>query len=132
MSDLKFGLIGASYVAASRMVPAFQANGIAPKALFDSEARRFQYWRDNDLDLLTTDLDELTSPVSGSRSTTTYREARSTPQPANWSPMAGLAPCTRRESITPCSCQSTCENGGSPTSPAEASSWTSLFTTHPC
>jgi predicted dehydrogenase len=61
MSDLRFGLIGASYVAASRMVPAFRANGIVPKALFDSEARRFQYWRDNDLDLLTTDLDELLS-----------------------------------------------------------------------
>jgi len=61
MSDLKFGLIGASYVAASRMVPAFQANGIFPKALFDSEKERFRYWRDTDLDLLTTDLDELLS-----------------------------------------------------------------------
>src|SRR5215203_253167 len=57
MSDLKFGLIGASYVAASRMVPAFQANGIFPKALFDSEKERFRYWRDTDLDLLTTDID---------------------------------------------------------------------------
>src|SRR5215204_7653798 len=61
MSNLKFGLIGASYVAASRMVPAFQANGIFPKALFDSEKERFRYWRDTDLDLLTTDLDELLS-----------------------------------------------------------------------
>ena len=53
MSDLKFGLIGASYVAASRMIPAFQANGISPKALFDSEKERFRYWRDTDVDLLT-------------------------------------------------------------------------------
>jgi 1,5-anhydro-D-fructose reductase (1,5-anhydro-D-mannitol-forming) len=59
MSDLKVGLIGASYVAASRMVPAFHANGIAPKALFDSDQERFQLWRDHDLDLLTADLDEL-------------------------------------------------------------------------
>ena len=59
MADLKFGLIGASYVAASRMVPAFQANGIALKALFDTDEHRFRYWRDNDLDLLTTDLDAL-------------------------------------------------------------------------
>jgi 1,5-anhydro-D-fructose reductase (1,5-anhydro-D-mannitol-forming) len=56
---LKFGLIGASYVAASRMVPAFQANDITPKALFDTDQERFQFWRNHDLDLLTTDLDEL-------------------------------------------------------------------------
>jgi 1,5-anhydro-D-fructose reductase (1,5-anhydro-D-mannitol-forming) len=61
MSDLKFGLIGASYVAASRMVPAFQANGISPRALFDSEKERFRYWRDTDVDMLTTDLEELLS-----------------------------------------------------------------------
>ena len=59
MSDLKFGLIGASYVAGSRMVPAFRANGISPKALFDTDEERFQFWRDQDLDLLTTSLDEL-------------------------------------------------------------------------
>ena len=59
MSNVKFGLIGASYVAASRMVPAFQANGITPKALFDTDKERFQFWREHDLDLLTTDLDEL-------------------------------------------------------------------------
>jgi 1,5-anhydro-D-fructose reductase (1,5-anhydro-D-mannitol-forming) len=59
MSNLKFGLIGASYVAASRMVPAFRANGITPKALFDTDKERFQFWREHDLDLLTTDLDEL-------------------------------------------------------------------------
>jgi hypothetical protein len=29
--SVKVGLIGASYVAASRMVPALQANGIPPK-----------------------------------------------------------------------------------------------------
>src|SRR5215207_6513848 len=59
MSDLKFGLIGASYVAASRMIPAFTANQITPKALFDTDEQRFQFWRDKDLDLLTTNLDEL-------------------------------------------------------------------------
>jgi hypothetical protein len=59
MSDLKFGLIGASYVAASRMVPAFHANGITPKGLFDTDKERFQFWREQDLDLLTPDLDEL-------------------------------------------------------------------------
>jgi 1,5-anhydro-D-fructose reductase (1,5-anhydro-D-mannitol-forming) len=59
MSDLKFGLIGASYVAGSRMVPALRANGISPKALFDTDEERFQFWRDQDLDLLTTSLDEL-------------------------------------------------------------------------
>jgi 1,5-anhydro-D-fructose reductase (1,5-anhydro-D-mannitol-forming) len=59
MTDLTFGLIGASYVASSRMVPAFQANGIAVNALFDAEERRFRYWRDHGLALITTDLDEL-------------------------------------------------------------------------
>jgi predicted dehydrogenase len=41
------------------MVPAFQANDITPKALFDTDQERFQFWRNHDLDLLTTDLDEL-------------------------------------------------------------------------
>jgi 1,5-anhydro-D-fructose reductase (1,5-anhydro-D-mannitol-forming) len=59
MSSLKVGLIGASYVAASRMMPAFTANGIAPKALYDSDEARFKYWVDAGLDLLTSDLDQL-------------------------------------------------------------------------
>ena len=59
MSTLQFGLIGASYVAASRMMPAFAANGIAPKALFDTDESRFKYWVDADLDLLTSDLEQL-------------------------------------------------------------------------
>jgi 1,5-anhydro-D-fructose reductase (1,5-anhydro-D-mannitol-forming) len=59
MTDLRFGLIGASYVAASRMLPAFQKNGITVKALFDTDGNRFRRWRDHDLGLLTTDLDEL-------------------------------------------------------------------------
>jgi predicted dehydrogenase len=41
MSDIKVGLIGASFVAASRMVPAFQANGIPTRALFDTDEQRF-------------------------------------------------------------------------------------------
>jgi 1,5-anhydro-D-fructose reductase (1,5-anhydro-D-mannitol-forming) len=57
--SMMFGLIGASYVAASRMMPAFAANGIAPKALFDSDESRFKYWVDADLDLLTPDLEQL-------------------------------------------------------------------------
>jgi 1,5-anhydro-D-fructose reductase (1,5-anhydro-D-mannitol-forming) len=61
MSDLKFGLIGASYVAASRMVPAFHATGVTPTALFDTHQERFKYWREHDLDLITSDLDELLS-----------------------------------------------------------------------
>src|SRR5215204_6382781 len=158
MSNLKFGLIGASYVAASRMVPAFQANGIFPKALFDSEKERFRYWRDTDLDLLTTDLDELLSSdidavyissrndqhaahaVAAAEAgkhvllekpmALTLAEARTIiaaadqsgvqlavnhhlpgsplhATAANWLLMAGLAPCIRRESTTPCFCRST-------------------------
>jgi hypothetical protein len=56
MSDLRFGLIGASYVAATRMVPAFEANGITTGALFDTDEQRFRHWRDHDLELLTTKL----------------------------------------------------------------------------
>jgi 1,5-anhydro-D-fructose reductase (1,5-anhydro-D-mannitol-forming) len=58
MSDIKVGLIGASYVAASRMVPAFQANGIPTRALFDTDEQRFEFWRDYDFDLLTSNLEE--------------------------------------------------------------------------
>jgi 1,5-anhydro-D-fructose reductase (1,5-anhydro-D-mannitol-forming) len=58
MSDTRVGLIGASFVAASRMVPAFHANGIATRALFDTEEQRFEFWRDQDLDLLTSNLEE--------------------------------------------------------------------------
>lgn len=57
MSSLKFGLLGASHIAASRMVPAFATQGIKVTALFDSEERRFKYWRDIDLGLITADLD---------------------------------------------------------------------------
>jgi hypothetical protein len=41
------------------MVPAFQANGITPKALLYTDQERFQFWRNQDLDQRTTDLDEL-------------------------------------------------------------------------
>jgi 1,5-anhydro-D-fructose reductase (1,5-anhydro-D-mannitol-forming) len=61
MSDLRFGLIGASYVAATRMVPAFEANGITTGALFDTDEQRFRHWRDHDLELLTTNLAEFLS-----------------------------------------------------------------------
>ena len=41
------------------MVPAFQANGITPKALFDTNNESVPVLGEHDLDLLTTDLDEL-------------------------------------------------------------------------
>ena len=56
---LRFGLIGASFVAASRMVPAFAAQDVAVTGLYDSDESRFQYWQDNGLELITTDLDDL-------------------------------------------------------------------------
>src|SRR3712207_5817185 len=58
MSDLKVGLLGASYVAATRVVPAFQANGISTKSLFDTDEHRFRHWRNQGLDLLTSNLEE--------------------------------------------------------------------------
>jgi 1,5-anhydro-D-fructose reductase (1,5-anhydro-D-mannitol-forming) len=58
MSDIKVGLLGASYVAASRMVPAFRANGIPTPALFDTDEQRFRHWRDSGLEIVTSDLEE--------------------------------------------------------------------------
>ena len=58
MSTCKFGLIGASYVATSRMMPAFAANGIAPKALFDTDKSRFRAWGNAGLDRITSDLEQ--------------------------------------------------------------------------
>jgi 1,5-anhydro-D-fructose reductase (1,5-anhydro-D-mannitol-forming) len=58
VSNLKVGLIGASFVAASRMLPAFRANRIPTRVLFDTDERRFRHWRDSDLDLLTSNLEE--------------------------------------------------------------------------
>jgi 1,5-anhydro-D-fructose reductase (1,5-anhydro-D-mannitol-forming) len=57
MSNLKVGLIGASFVAASRMLPAFAAHGIRPSALFDTDQNRFEHWREHNIKLVTTDLD---------------------------------------------------------------------------
>jgi 1,5-anhydro-D-fructose reductase (1,5-anhydro-D-mannitol-forming) len=61
MPQLTLGLLGASYVAASRMVPAFRAHGISPAGVYDSEPRRLRHWQDDGLDLLTTDLDAFLS-----------------------------------------------------------------------
>ena len=58
MADIAFGLLGASFVAASRVVPALHANGAAPRALFDTDQDRFRLWQDHELDLVTTDIDE--------------------------------------------------------------------------
>jgi 1,5-anhydro-D-fructose reductase (1,5-anhydro-D-mannitol-forming) len=40
------------------MVPAFAANGIPTNALFDTDEHRFRHWRDSDIDLLTSNLEE--------------------------------------------------------------------------
>jgi 1,5-anhydro-D-fructose reductase (1,5-anhydro-D-mannitol-forming) len=54
----RFGLIGASYVAASRVVPALRDAGIVPTSMYDTEPERFNHWQDQGLDLFTTDLEE--------------------------------------------------------------------------
>jgi len=57
MPQLALGLLGASYVAASRMLPAFRAHGIKPTVVYDSDQHRFRHWRDDGLELLN-DLDD--------------------------------------------------------------------------
>ena len=59
MTTVSFGLIGASYVAATRVVPAIRAEGGTVKALFDSDEHRFRHWEDEHLDVITDDLDTL-------------------------------------------------------------------------
>jgi len=61
MADLTFGLIGASNMAMTWMLPAFQAERIALRGLYDSEPRRFGYWSDSGVEGQTTSLDELLS-----------------------------------------------------------------------
>jgi 1,5-anhydro-D-fructose reductase (1,5-anhydro-D-mannitol-forming) len=58
-TPLHFGLLGASNIAASRMLPAFAAAGIGVSGVYDSEERRFRYWQDFGVGPLTTDLDEV-------------------------------------------------------------------------
>lgn len=56
---ITIGLVGASNIAMTRMLPAFHAVGVRVSGLYDNEPRRFRYWIDSGVDGQTTDLDEL-------------------------------------------------------------------------
>ena len=58
---ITLGLVGASHVAMSRMLPAFAAVGIRVLGLYDNEPGRFAYWTDSGVEGQTTSLDELLS-----------------------------------------------------------------------
>ena len=53
------GLVGASNIAMTWMLPAFAALGIGVRGLYDNEPRRFSYWADSDIEGQTTNLDRL-------------------------------------------------------------------------
>jgi 1,5-anhydro-D-fructose reductase (1,5-anhydro-D-mannitol-forming) len=53
------GLVGASNIAMTRMLPAFDALGIGVRGLYDNEPRRFSYWADSGVEDQTTNLNEL-------------------------------------------------------------------------
>lgn len=53
------GLVGASNIAMTRMLPAFTALGIGVRGLYDNEPRRFSYWADSGIEGHTTNLDQL-------------------------------------------------------------------------
>lgn len=53
------GLVGASNIAMTRMLPAFAALGIAVLGPYDNEPRRFRYWADSGVEGQTTNLDQL-------------------------------------------------------------------------
>jgi 1,5-anhydro-D-fructose reductase (1,5-anhydro-D-mannitol-forming) len=53
------GLVGASNIAMTRMLPAFAALGIGVRGLYDNEPRRFSYWTDSGVEGHTTNLDQL-------------------------------------------------------------------------
>ena len=56
---LTIGLVGASNIAMTWMLPAFAALGIAVRGLYDNEPRRFSYWADSGVEGQTTNLDQL-------------------------------------------------------------------------
>ncbi len=60
-SPITIGLVGASQIAMSRMLPAFAAVGIRVFGLYDNEPRRFAYWTDSGVEEQTSRLDELLS-----------------------------------------------------------------------
>ena len=60
-SPFTIGLVGASNIAMTRMLPAFAALGIGVRGLYDNEPRRFRYWADSCVEGQTTNLDQLLS-----------------------------------------------------------------------
>lgn len=57
MSNLRCALLGASFVAADRMMPMFGPNGVTVTALFDTDESRFPLWAEHGIKLVSTDLD---------------------------------------------------------------------------
>jgi 1,5-anhydro-D-fructose reductase (1,5-anhydro-D-mannitol-forming) len=53
------GLVGASNIAMTRMLPAFAALSVGVRGLYDNEPRRFAYWADSGVEGQTTNLDQL-------------------------------------------------------------------------
>jgi 1,5-anhydro-D-fructose reductase (1,5-anhydro-D-mannitol-forming) len=53
------GLVGATNIAMTRMLPAFAALGIGVRGLYDNEPRWFRYWADSCIEGQTTNLDQL-------------------------------------------------------------------------
>ena len=53
------GLVGASNMAMTWMLPAFAALGIGVRGLYDNEPRRFAYWTSSGVEGFTTNLDQL-------------------------------------------------------------------------
>jgi 1,5-anhydro-D-fructose reductase (1,5-anhydro-D-mannitol-forming) len=58
-TPFRFGLVGASNIALTWMMPAFQAVGIAVSGLYDAEPRRFSYWTGSGVEGQTANLDQL-------------------------------------------------------------------------
>lgn len=59
MAGLKIGLLGASFVAADRMMPEFSKNGVTVSALFDTDPDRFPLWARHHIELVTSDLESV-------------------------------------------------------------------------
>ena len=57
MSGLRIALLGASFVAADRMMPMFGRNGVTVKALYDTDEARFSLWEEHQIELVSSDLE---------------------------------------------------------------------------
>ncbi|MEI2775017.1 MAG: Gfo/Idh/MocA family oxidoreductase [Tetrasphaera sp.] len=57
MPNLNIGLVGASFVAADRMMPMFAPNGFEVSALFDTDEQRFPLWAEHQIPMVSDDLD---------------------------------------------------------------------------